>query len=330
MKLFKYIIILFSFSTLFILNNASAKDLKIAFFASSSENGYNQAIWEGVKAAATEAGAETAIYNGEFNGTLQYSQIEDVVTSGEFDGLVICPNDTVGVAGALEQAIAAGMKVGTALFPIGPDLETLEPQVEGLTATAAGSPTAGATMQAEGVVEFCKDKDPCNVIIIIGLKIYPFDKLRYDVFLDVLGQHSNIKIGSTVEGNYSPDISLTGMTDALQATKNVHAILSNADQHLIGAEIALADAGYNVPDLYLMGGGASAIAIEAIKEGRWDATYAYFPFTEGYEAAKAVIGAIQGKEVNAVFDMNKVGAVNPIVTKEVLDANPGWEAEWEG
>ena len=248
MKLFKYIFILFSFSTLFILNNASAKDLKIAFFASSSENGYNQAIWEGVKAAATEAGAETAIYNGEFNGTLQYSQIEDVVTSGEFDGLVICPNDTVGVAGALEQAIAAGMKVGAALFPIGPDLETLEPQVEGLTATAAGSPTAGATMQAEGVVEFCKDKDPCNVIIIIGLKIYPFDKLRYDVFLDVLGQHSNIKIGSTVEGNYSPDISLTGMTDALQATKNVHAILSNADQHLIGAEIALADEGYNVPD----------------------------------------------------------------------------------
>jgi ABC-type sugar transport system substrate-binding protein len=61
MKLFKYIFILFSVSTLFILNNASAKDLKIAFFASSSENGYNQAIWEGVKAAATEAGAETAI-----------------------------------------------------------------------------------------------------------------------------------------------------------------------------------------------------------------------------------------------------------------------------
>ena len=103
-----------------------------------------------------------------------------------------------------------------------------------------------------------------------------------------------------------------------------------ADQHLIGAEIALADEGYNVPDLYLMGGGASAIGIEAIKEGRWDATYAYFPFTEGYEAAKAVIGALQGKEVNAVFDMNQVGAVNPIVTKEVLDANPNWKAEWEG
>ena len=29
-----------------------AADLNIAFFASSSENGYNQATWEGVKKAA--------------------------------------------------------------------------------------------------------------------------------------------------------------------------------------------------------------------------------------------------------------------------------------
>ena len=35
-------------------------------------------------------------------------------------------------------------------------------------------------------------------------------------------------------------------------------------------------------------------------------------------------------QVNAVFDMNKVGTIDPIVTKEVLDANPNWAAEWEG
>jgi ribose transport system substrate-binding protein len=170
---------------------------------------------------------------------------------------VVVPNDTVGIAGAIEQAIAAGIKVATSLFPIGPDLTTLEPQVEGLTATAAGSPVYGATLQANAVVDYCKDKNPCNTIIMIGQKIYPFDKLRYDTFLDILGKESNVKIVATVEGNYSPDVSLTGMTDALQAAKDVHVVLSNADQHLLGAEIALADAGYIVADLYLMGGGAA-------------------------------------------------------------------------
>ena len=58
------------------------------------------------------------------------------------------PNDTVGIAGAIEEAIGAGIKVATSLFPIGQDLTTLEPQVNGITATAAGSPVYGATLKS--------------------------------------------------------------------------------------------------------------------------------------------------------------------------------------
>ena len=317
----------------FYAHSIVAKDLNIAFFASSSENGYNQATWEGVKKAASEAGNVNAeIYNGEFNATLQYAQIEDVIASKKFDGFVVVPNDTVGIAGAIEQAIAADIKVATSLFPIGPDLTTLEPQVKGITATAAGSPVYGATLQANEVVKYCKDKDPCNTIIMIGQKIYPFDKLRYDTFLDILGKESNIKVVATVEGNYSPDVSLTGMTDALQSAKDVHVVLSNADQHLLGAEIALADEGYNVADLYLMGGGAAEIAIEAIQAGQWDATFIGVPFSEGYLAAKAVIAALNGENVDPVIDITKpeVVGIDPIITKEVLDANPNWKPEWGG
>ena len=324
-------IILIPFLLVVSFSQLNAKSLKIAFFASSSENGYNQATWEGVKDAANAAGdVETSIFNGEFNATLQYSQIEDIIASGEFDGFVVVPNDTVGIAGAIEQAIGAGIKVATSLFPIGPDLTTLEPQVKGLTATAAGSPVYGATLQSNEVVKFCANKNPCNVVIIIGQKIYPFDKLRYDTFLDVLGKESNIKIVATVEGNYSPDVSLTGMTDALQSAKDVHAVLSNADQHLLGAEIALQDAGYDVAELYLIGGGAAAIAIDAINSGQWDATFIGVPYSEGYLAAEAVIKALRGENVDPVIDITKVGGIDPIITKDVLDANPGWKPEWGG
>ena len=326
-------IITVPFVILFFSSSSIAADINIAFFASSSENGYNQATWEGVKKAAEEAGNVNAeIFNGEFNATLQYGQIEDIIASGKFDGFVVVPNDTVGIAGAIEQAIEAGIKVASSLFPIGPDLTTLEPQVAGLTATAAGSPVYGATLQANEVVKYCADKNPCNTIIMIGQKIYPFDKLRYDTFLEILGKESNINIVATVEGNYSPDVSLTGMTDALQSAKDVHVVLSNADQHLLGAEIALADAGYNVEDLYLMGGGAAEVAIEAIKAGQWDATFIGVPFSEGYLAAKAVIAALNGEDVDPIIDITKpeIVGIDPIITKEVLDANPGWQPEWGG
>ena len=43
---------------------ALADDFKVAFFASSAQNGFNQAIYEGVQAKAKELGVETAIYDG--------------------------------------------------------------------------------------------------------------------------------------------------------------------------------------------------------------------------------------------------------------------------
>ncbi len=105
--------------------------VSIAFFASSSQNGYNQAVYDGIEQAAEEAGnVETEIFDGEFNAEIQFNQIEDVVASGRFDGYVIVPNDPVGIAPAAEQALAAG-PTATALFPIGPDLDSLEPQLDG-------------------------------------------------------------------------------------------------------------------------------------------------------------------------------------------------------
>lgn len=307
---------------------AVAKDLKVAFFASSAQNGFNQAVYEGVVAKAKEMGVETSIYDGQFDAALQYSQIEDVLAGNQFDGFVVVPNDTVGISGAVEQVGAAGKPLVTALFPIGPDLAKLEPQVPGVTATVASPPAEGAKTQAEDVVKFCEGKDPCNVVIIIGQKIYPFDNLRQEAYLSVLAKHPNIKVVATGEGNYDPDKSLTVMQDILQANKDVNVVLSNADQHLVGVEIALRNAGYNVPDLYLSGGGASSIAVEAIREGRWDATLAHFPVTMGKLALEAVVKKLKGEDVAVAVDMDKVGPLPALITKAVLDQHPDFKGEW--
>ena len=301
---------------------------KIAYFAASSQNGFNQATYEGVEAKAKELGYETEILDGKFDAAAQYSQIEDALASGKYAGMIVAPNDSVGIAGAFEAVIAAGVPIATVLFPVGPDLNTLDPQVPGITATVASPPVAGATVQAQAVVDFCVGKDPCNVVIIIGAKIFPFDNLRLETFQKVLGDHANIKILAVGEGFYSPDTSLTAMTDILQANKDVHVVLSNADQHLVGVEIALEAAGYTVADLYLSGGGAAAIAIDAIREGRWDATLAYFPVTMGALAMEQVANAIEGKPVTQSINMDTAGPLQAMIDKSVLDANPDFKGEW--
>jgi ribose transport system substrate-binding protein len=59
----------------------AAASHRVAFLASSSENGFNQAIWEGVKKRGAELGIEVEIFNGEFNAEKQNNQVEDLVAS---------------------------------------------------------------------------------------------------------------------------------------------------------------------------------------------------------------------------------------------------------
>jgi len=221
------------------LADAAAAEGTIAYFAATSQNGFNQATYEGVQEVAAARGYDTEILDGRFDAAVQYSQIEDALASGRYVGMIVAPNDSVGIAGAFEQVIAEGIPIGTVLFPIGPDLNSLDPQVEGITVTAASPPVPGATSQAEAVVAYCADRDPCRVVIMIGAQIFPFDNLRLETFQAVLGAHDNIEVVAVGEGYYSPDPSLQAMSDILQAHPDVDVVLSNADQHLVGVEIAL-------------------------------------------------------------------------------------------
>lgn len=311
---------------------ALAQDpIRLAFLAASSQNGYNDATWQGVQAAAKEAGnVEVEIFDGEFNAATQYAQVEDIIAGGRFDGIIVAPNDTVGIATALEEATGAGLLVASVLFPVGPDLTVMTPQVKGLTVTVASNPVTGATAQANEVIKFCEGKDPCNVVIMIGQLQFPFDNLRYNTMLDVLKPHANIKIVATGEGSYSPDASLTAFQDILQANPKIDVVLSNADQHLLGVEIALNDAGIPIEPIYLIGGGLNAITVDKIKAGIFDATLSGFPRSEGYYAAQTLIKAKKGEAVQNFIDPADF-AKNPLIVDKVwLDAHPEFKAEWEG
>lgn len=311
---------------------AMAQDpIRLAFLAASSQNGYNDATWQGVQAAAAEAGdVQVEIFDGEFNAATQYAQVEDIIAGGRFDGIIVAPNDTVGIATALEEATKAGLLVASVLFPVGPSLTTMTPQVPGLTVTVASNPVIGATAQADEVIKFCEGKDPCNVVIMIGQLQFPFDNLRYQTMVDALAPHANIKVVATGEGSYSPDASLTAFQDIIQANPKIDAVLSNADQHLLGVEIALNDAGIPIEPIYLIGGGLNAITVDKIKEGIFDATLSGYPRSEGYYAAQTLIKAKKGETVPNFIDPADL-AKNPLVVDKVwLDANPDFKAEWEG
>ena len=311
--------------------DAPAKTYRVAFLASSSQNGYNQSVWAGIQEQAAALGnVEVSILDGQFAADVQLNQLEDATTSGKYDGIIIVPNDTVGIAAGLTSAVDKKIPVVTVLFPIGPDLTKLEPQVPGIIATVASPPADGATKQAELVVEYCKAINPCRVVILIGQLQYPFDKVRYDAYRKVLDANKNIKVVATGSGNYDRDTSLKAMTDILQANKTIDVLLSNADQQTQGAAIALKNAGYDLSKIYVTGGGGTKEAVAATRAGEWKHAYLNFPATMGSKALEQVINSLTGKPVTTVIDADTIGPLPAFADKAMLDEHPEYTGEWSG
>ena len=306
----------------------------IVFLASSSQNGYNQAVYEGVQNKAKELEKElgisitTKIQDGQFDANTQLSQLQNAGTTGQASGVIVVPQDGPGLAAAFP--LGNDIPVVSVLNPIGPDIDKMEPQTEGVVSTVASPPSAGAERQAETVIEYCKDIDPCKIGLLAGLLNSPLDVARIAAWKDVLGAHDNIEIVGTVEGAYDRDKSLTAVSNLLQANKDINGILSNADQQTMGAQIALENAGIDPSSIFLTGGGGTTEAVKAVREGKWTNDYLSYPVSMGEAALEQLINKLRGEKVEAVVDADTLVDLPPMVTKEDLEAAPDFTGEWNG
>lgn len=307
---------------------------EIVVLASSSQNGYNQAVFEGVERKAKELSADlgvtikTKIQDGQFDANTQLSQLQNAGTSGSVDGIVVVPHDGPALAAAFPLANAK--PVAAVLNPIGPEISEMEPQVEGVISTVASPPAHGAKLQAEALVEYCKDIDPCKVGYLAGLLNSPLDVERVAAWDSVIEKHKNIKVVGTLEGAYDRDKSLTAVSNMLQANPDINGILSNADQQTMGAQIALENAGIDPASVFLTGGGGTTEAVQAVLDGTWTNDFLNFPVSMGAAALEQVMNSILGNDVQTVVDADSIVALGPIVDRKALEAAPEFTGEWNG
>ncbi len=317
-------------------SSGSAKHYNIAFLAAASDNGFNKAAYQGAVDVAAKNNASVQIFDGKFDGTVQFNQMQDLVASKRFDAFIILANDGVSIASVVKDAIGKGMKVAAANNPIGPDLVTLQPQVQGITTTVGSEQHASSTKQAEFAVKLCGSKNPCRVVLFSGNLQFPFDRIRLEAWKAVFSQHSNIQMVASVEGGYDRQKSLTVMQDVLQAHPNVDLVISAADQHIFGAELALTQAGKKVDatganGVMLLGRGAATDSVTKVKAGLWAGTYVDLPYTDGKLAAEQLFKDLRGESgIQRAIDVDQFSPVGAIATQTSLQKDPSFKGEWTG
>ncbi len=286
----------------------------VAFFGFAAANSFAQATWAGVKKAAAAAHVTAKFFDPNFNAQTQVSQIEDAITSGQYQAFVVQANDGNSVIPAIEKAVKAHIAVVAEFTPIGSNYASITPPIPGVTFVGESPVHNGTELGVLGI-EACKGLNPCNVAYLEGFKSLPLDNARTAAVKKELATASNVKLVADVQGGYTQASGLAAAQDVLQANPNVNVIIGSS-QAIEGTQLAVKKAG-DTGKIKLIGNGGSCQAVAGVANGTWFATYALPETTSGFKATQLAIEAGNGQKVPVSFNVDTL--TNPLLTKAVLD-----------
>jgi ribose transport system substrate-binding protein len=285
--------------------SSSPKPMNIAYMSFAVNNSYDAPMLAAAEAVASADGATLKVFDANNSAQTQYNQLQTVISSGQYNGIITQPIESTGLVTLVQQAIAKGIKVVNMDQIMGPSLSTANPQVTGLSANVTFVPTLIGTQLGQQVVAACASKSlsPCKVGYLYDIKASSLDTAIYGAFTAAI-KGSPVDVVTYGQSFFTPTIGLTAVEQMLQAQPSLNLIVGS-DQGIEGALTALSTVDKS-DHVLLVGYGASAAAVAAIQAGTVFSDVAQAPAEEGTLAMKAMVEALQNGTVS--------GAVNPVAS----------------
>lgn len=309
----------------------SAEGASIAFFSPIGANSYSAATLNAVEETASEHDATVKAFDAEFDQNKQIAQMEDAITSGQFDAFIVAPVNGAVLTNVTEEAIEAGIKVGANFNGIGPDLDSLEPQVEGLTTVVGQQMSTSGRLLGEAIVDGCAGIDPCAAIYMPGSFKIASEKIRLGALEEVVDQDPAIELIASTEGGYLPAPAYKAASDVLTVHGDANVFATSGDQMMTGIIKAVRNAQL-LGDLTLIGNGATTEGVQWVREGIVAADPVTLPASEGRKVTELMIEALEGKQVPDSVDALSLSPIGDVATKESLDTPEGrkFKGEFSG
>lgn len=302
------------------------KTIQIAYLSASSANTWLASARDAMEEEGRKNNAEITEFDAKFEPGAQAKQIQDIIASGQYEGIIIASVDGVGVAPALTSAIDAGLEVVVLNQVVGEDLDTADPQVDGVAASVLAPPQATGERLGELTVQACEGESPCEVVYLYGGKGTPYDTAVRSGWDSKVSSNPDIKVIAEGESGFlGTDEPRKAMQDILQSNPDFNVLVGTSDQAVRGALLALADGGKS--DVKTIGVGGSTPALAAMKDGTWFADVAGAPADEGRMAFQAMIAAVREDKDLGGIDVTTELPNNGLITQDNVDE---FTAQWEG
>ena len=286
-------------------NKTDAKEILV--IVKNSTAPFWISVMDGAKAAGAELGytvtCKTPVDTAEGSGNEQQSNLcEEAIVSG-VSCVVLAPVDSEAIVPATKKINEAGIPIVNLNTKISDD--TQYKTFCGLENTNQGYNTAKAMfelMNGEG-----------KIFIIEGSTGAQTSIDRVKGFEKALAEYPNIEVVAQQSANYSRADALNVVQNLLQAHPDVNAILCCNDEMALGSAEAI-DAANLTGTIKVAGQDANDDAVAALKEGKITVTSFGNPYMQGYTAVKAAVDVLEGKKVDAFYEVETV-----VVTKENVD-----------
>ncbi|WP_055896070.1 sugar ABC transporter substrate-binding protein [Yonghaparkia sp. Root332] len=267
--------------------------LQVAFISFAVANTYDEPMLAEIERVAAENNIEITVFDGNLDPNLQVTLIQDVIASGQYDGMITQPVFGPALVDVVQQAIDAGLTVVNIDQILGDDFTTGATQLEGLAANVVFVPSDLGTKLGEQVVDACatQDLDPCNVAFLHDVKASAIGIALYDAFNAVI-EGTPVTIVAEGETFYNPAAAQTAVSDILTANPDID-LIATSDQGLQGAVQAIESAGGALSDYLMVGYGGSVWSQQRVSEGAVYANVLQVPATEGRLGMEAMVDALR-------------------------------------
>ena len=249
----------------------------IGLSISTLNNPFFVTLAEGAESAAAKLGAELSVVDAGDDVTKQVSDVEDLIAKG-ISVLIINPVDSDAVTGAVEAALAKGVRV-----------ISVDRAVNGveIDCQIASDNVLGAELATQYIVDTLGEG--AKVAELEGVPGASAAIDRSAGFHNIAD--AKLEVVAKQTANFDRTQGMSVMENMLQANGDIQGVFAANDEMALGAVEAIAGAG---KDIVVVGFDATDDAIAAIKEGRMDGTIAQQPALIGKTAVENAFNLTHG------------------------------------
>ena len=292
---------------------------RIALLLATQSNAGSVAVSEGVQEVADADGVQVDVFDATFDPQRQFSQMQDAITTGNYDGILIQPIDGSGICSLVSQAAAADIAVGAVNSAIGADYTSPESDCEGVSASAVRPFADHGRVMGELTVQACESvgASPCEVGFLRTAPGAPFDEAIFGAFEDAISG-SDVEIVAEGNSQASREGGLTAIQQMLAAQPGID-VLAGPEQSLLGGLPAVEAANLD-HEVLLAGVGGTTQGVAGVEDGTLFGTSFSAPRSEGEQAMRDLLAAIESGEpqpgVDVVEDLPEGGQVTSDTVSE--------------